>query len=575
MFAMFLLLAAMLTLIAGIVLVALYRRTVRAHMDTRAAAPVAAAPHASDAAAQRARLGEPEVSPTATTAMPVRDVPGALSAGRAAYARAATVYTAAGLVHAAISVILYFLIGGIEFDVLRTPIVFWAFAWPALLTLVLLWGPDRKRQGATVLGYFAVLAALCIWAGAFSKTTPLEMTWPVSFTLPAFAQPLLFWLMFAAPSMFLLVFLNRQVRNIGPLILLFMSIVVAGAMIVMVLQSSGMAALRFMVRIQLLLETMGVGGELAAILTLYGLQLLGAILFAVPAWLVVRWIGRRYAAKKISDQAIMLDSLWLLLTLFHCEGLVGSAGAIGWFGLLAFVGYKLTVIAGLRPLQRAAASRDAPQLLLLRTFGTRRRSEQLFDLLATRWRYAGNIELIAGPDLATTALDLHDFLDFVSGRLRRNFIHNEHDLARRVAAIDRRPDPDGRYRIDSFFCAADIWQQTVARLIGQVDVVLMDLRTFSARHAGCRFELEVLTRLVPLDRVVLLIDRTTDEPLLREILRGSAGTAQPVAREPHLLRVDGDTAAAVGRFFDICQGITDQGDTDSLGQSWPRYRSGR
>src|SRR5262249_15590982 len=235
------------------------------------------------------------------------------------------------------------------------------------------------------------------------------------------------------------------------------------------------------------------------------------------------------------------------------------SGMLGWLGVLAFVGYKLTAIVGLRPLQRAAASRDAPQLLLLRTFGTRRRSEQLFDLLATRWRYAGNIELIAGPDLATTARDLHDFLDFVSGRLRRNFIHNERDLARRVAAIDKRPDPDGRYRIDSFFCAADIWQQTVAELIGQIDVVLMDLRTFSARHAGCRFELEALSRLVPLDRVVLLIDRSPAEPLLHAILRGSASAAVPTAAQPHLLRVDGATAAALVRFFDICQEITDSG----------------
>jgi len=238
------------------------------------------------------------------------------------------------------------------------------------------------------------------------------------------------------------------------------------------------------------------------------------------------------------------------MTLFFSYDLSFSS-VLGWLGLLAFAGYKLTAMVGLRPLQRAAASRDAPQMLLLRTFGTRRRSEQLFDLLATRWRYAGNIELIAGPDLATTALDLHDFLDFVSGRLRRNFIHDQSDLARRVAVIDRRPDPDGRYRIDSFFCAADIWQQTVARLIGQIDVVLMDLRTFSAQHAGCRFELETLAKLVPLDRVVLLIDRTTDAALLHEILRGSASASQP-----HLLRVDGSTAAAVGKFLDICQGIT-------------------
>jgi hypothetical protein len=578
----FLLLSTLLTLIAGIVLVMLYRRTVRGHMQTRTAARAAQAVEVSKTAAEHAQPSSSHETPPDTitpAAMPTRDVSGALRAGRAAYARAATVYTIAGLVHAAISTALYHLIGGLEFSLIRTPIVFWAFAWPALLTLVLLWGPDRKRQGLTVLAYFAVLAAFSIWVGAFSQTTPLEMTWPTTFTLPPFAQPLLFWVMFASSSMFQLVFLNRQVRNVGPLILLFMSIAVTGAMVVGLLQSSGTTALQVMVRIMVFLEAMypTLGSDFALIATLYGLQVLGAVLFAIPAWLLVRWIVQRYAAKKISDQAIMFDSLWLLMTLFFSYDL-SFAGAIGWLGILAFVGYKLTVIVGLRPLQRAAESRDAPRLLLLRTFGTRRRSEQLFDLLATRWRYAGNIELIAGPDLATSALDLHDFLDFVSGRLRRNFIHDERDLARRVAAIDVRPDPDGRYRIDSFFCAADIWQQTVAELIGRIDVVLMDLRTFSARHAGCRFELEALGKLVPLDRVVLLIDRTTDEALVREILGGSASTPQPITSQPHLLRVDGATAAAVGKFFDICRGITQRGGITSVGRpvsGWGALRSDR
>jgi len=87
----------------------------------------------------------------------------------------------------------------------------------------------------------------------------------------------------------------------------------------------------------------------------------------------------------------------------------------------------------------------------------------------------------------------------------------------------------------------------------------MDLRGFSARHAGCRFELGVLMNLAPLDRVVLLIDHTTDEPLLREILQGSAGTAAagPVAAQPHILRADGGAAAAVRKFVDIRQGIAE------------------
>src|SRR5262245_32549660 len=174
----FLLLSTLLTLIAGIVLVVLYRRTVRGHMQTRTAANAAASQGSPSSAPQADLSPLPQTLTDAVTpaAMPTRDVSGALRAGRAAYARAATVYRIAGLVHAAICTTLYHLIGGLDFSVIRTPIVFWAFAWPVLLTLVLLWGPDRRRQGLTVLAYFAVLAAFSIWVGAFSQTTPLEMT---------------------------------------------------------------------------------------------------------------------------------------------------------------------------------------------------------------------------------------------------------------------------------------------------------------------------------------------------------------------------------------------------------------
>src|SRR5262249_59715529 len=111
--ALFLLLAALLTLIAGIVLVSLYRAAVRRNMQTG----VAKSP-AVDA------LPPPR-------AAPVRDVAAALRAARLAYARVAGVYTAAGLLHARISAMLFFSIGGLEFYPIRATLLFLAVAWPA------------------------------------------------------------------------------------------------------------------------------------------------------------------------------------------------------------------------------------------------------------------------------------------------------------------------------------------------------------------------------------------------------------------------------------------------------------
>src|SRR5204862_518391 len=75
---------------------------------------------------------------------------------------------------------------------------------------------------------------------------------------------------------------------------------------------------------------------------------------------------------------------------------------------------------------------------------------------------------------------------------------------------DRSPDRDGWYRINNFFCRADAWQAVLAQLVREGDVVLMDLRSFSAGNAGCEHELHYLIEFVPLARCILIVDRTTD-----------------------------------------------------------------
>jgi hypothetical protein len=46
----------------------------------------------------------------------------------------------------------------------------------------------------------------------------------------------------------------------------------------------------------------------------------------------------------------------------------------------------------------------------------------------------------------------------------------------------------------------------------------MDLRGFTRDNAGCVFELKELARMVPLERVVFVVDRRTDETLLMQTL---------------------------------------------------------
>ena len=113
--------------------------------------------------------------------------------------------------------------------------------------------------------------------------------------------------------------------------------------------------------------------------------------------------------------------------------------------------------------------------------------------------------------------------------MSRAFVKSEADLDARIALLDRTPDPDGRYRVNDFFCHADTWQPTMRRLTHDSDAVLMDLRSFSRDNRGCTYELRVLLDSVLVDRIVLIIDATTDRALLEELLHDMYRSLAPTS----------------------------------------------
>lgn len=156
-------------------------------------------------------------------------------------------------------------------------------------------------------------------------------------------------------------------------------------------------------------------------------------------------------------------------------------------------------------------------LLLLRVFGDTRRTEALFDRVAARWRLRGPLTMIAAPDVVARTVDPGDVLRFAVGDIGAVFVDSRADLDRRLAALDRLPDPDGRYRVNDFCCRDGTWQATVVELIGRADAVLMDLRGFDAGRAGCEFELRRLAGGPAAARTVLVVDASTDRALLASV----------------------------------------------------------
>jgi hypothetical protein len=270
-------------------------------------------------------------------------------------------------------------------------------------------------------------------------------------------------------------------------------------------------------------QPLGLGGtQVLIVLVLFGFLCAGPI-----GWLTLKWIRRRYERKKISDETITLDAIWLLFG-FIQSLMLASQGVVWLFsGFVAFFAYKIIAWLGFSLIKAADPTKANVRLLLLRVFSLGKRSGQLFGALEKHWRHVGSIQLIAGTDLATDNLEPHEFLDFLSARLARRFIDAPATLKLRISEMDLAPDQDGRFRVNEFFSHDDTWKHVLDRLVSESDAVLMDLRGFTPQNAGCIYEIAELINVVSLARVQFVVDQTTNEPFLLQCLQESWHSMKP------------------------------------------------
>ena len=402
-------------------------------------------------------------------------------------------------------------------------VLFWTFAWPVVMTANIIAATSWRARGMILILYFAGLAAF----GALLALSPIEPParwgnlpypgWSSESPLRISAR----WMAFnMAPTLLLIAFHNHRVRAVAPLVLAFMTVLSGGllgtwAMAYLYLDQS-LAAMDFFS------TTFGLSAKEAILVYFLLLGIFTCILFGIPGWRLLVRIRRGYQRKKFSDQSLAVDAVWMLFAAFYAM-LLTIAGP-GWVlsGIAAFIIYKIALrVANTLSALKPGLDQSGPVLLVLRVFSLGKRSEVLFDAVSRHWRYLGNVQLIAGTDLAASTLTPHQFLDFLSGRLGRSFIGDEQAVDRGLQKLDCHPDADGRFRINDFFCHADTWQSVLSRLISRTNVVLMDLRNFTKDNAGCIFELETLLDKVPLRRLVLVVDATTDNNFLDQVLQDS------------------------------------------------------
>jgi hypothetical protein len=393
----------------------------------------------------------------------------------------------------------------------------WTFAWPMVLTVPIVAAAGRRHLGLIVVGYFAVLAVL----GGLIALTSTEAAIHVGSTmLPAWSgeSPLRLaskWSLFnLLPTLLLLIFRHRRVRAVAPLVLSFMTVVSAG-----VLGILAAASVYWQAAVAAIANTLGTSTLVALIGYFLVLLVMAYLVFGAAGWWLLAWLRSAYLRKTVSDQSLAVDALWLIFAASYAVMLAFAGPGWALAALLAFCAFKIVISAlNKRRLSIDDGLQHAPALLVLRVFSLGKRSEALFDAVTQHWRHIGNVQLIAGTDLAFSTVAPHRFLAFVSGQLKQLFIRGSAALERGVAEIDTRRDADGRFRINDFFCHADTWQSVLSRLIGTTDVVLMDLRSFTQNNAGCVFEIKALLNAVPLTRLVFVTDDTTDNAFLTQVL---------------------------------------------------------
>ena len=125
--------------------------------------------------------------------------------------------------------------------------------------------------------------------------------------------------------------------------------------------------------------------------------------------------------------------------------------------------------------------------------------------------------MLAGPDTTASVVTIEKLHAWLTGRLRSQFIGEAGDFARATARVVTR-FRDGRSPIVEFSCLASSWRETMTLLTQRADAVIMDLRSFTRQNTGCLFEIRTLIATTMPERIVFLVNSSTDLPALNQVL---------------------------------------------------------
>jgi hypothetical protein len=336
------------------------------------------------------------------------------------------------------------------------------------------------------------------------------------------------------PTVVYYVLASKKVRTIGPLVFLLATIAMAGMWGLAHVAGTNM-------RVMSILEGATGWVRMSPEVFVFTVDAIGVLLSLPLLYLAFRAVARAYERRWFSEQSLIIASIWMLFAVI--QAIVAAAdekvGAGELWTVCAIPCYFAVKAAAFRLLRRPES---APALLVLRAFALGRKSERVFDAVGGLWRFVGPVYLIGGADLASRLIQPSTLLRFAVRRLSSIFVDSHSTLRNRLANLSHGPDPDGRFRVEEFFCYSNTWEMTVRQLALRSGAILMDFRTFSISRSGCEREMRELLPIIPMERIVLVVDDDTDRTHLSEIIDDVLGTLEQsspnyMATEASLSRV--------------------------------------
>jgi hypothetical protein len=255
----------------------------------------------------------------------------------------------------------------------------------------------------------------------------------------------------------------------------------------------------------------------------------GSVLGVLFVWAIFKlfvWLLEqgRWLTAELLDAHVCWTYLTLCL-LFCAWGLRGSilsASRLLFLGCAAALALHIAVLHTLlRRIRARRPSRAPKRLLLLRVFGRADEPEDLLDALDDIWRRIGAVDLLAGSDVASRTLRSSMLEAFLLRRGADQFLKTDEEVDKRLLDLRSEVEGDARYPVNGVYCYANVWQRAFSRLAQDAAAVLMDLRGFTSKNTGCAWELAYLVKHTPLGRVLLLVDKHTDQLALEREARAA------------------------------------------------------